>query len=90
MVSRGRKEKRERLTSESGLRRVFEQEWGESERVELEVIGNQIKSLNEGIKQLDRAIEEEGEKLTGFENLVSIKGIGKRSAAVLPLGDWSN
>lgn len=69
---------------------MFEQEWGESERVELEVIGNQIKSLNEGIKQLDRAIEEEGEKLTGFENLVSIKGIGKRSAAVLPLGDWSN
>lgn len=83
LVSRGRREKRERLTTPSGLQRVINQEWSKSERLELEVVASQIKSLNEGIKQLDRAIEEMGEQLNGFENLVSIKGIGKRSAAIL-------
>ena len=35
---------------------------------------------------LDRAIEAAGEKLAGFEELTSIKGIGARSAAVLLSG----
>lgn len=84
LVSRGRKERRERLTSAKGLAGVIEKyHWSAAEAVELAVIKAQIQSLNEGIKQLEAAIEEAGEKLSGFENVVSIKGIGQRSAALL-------
>lgn len=84
LVSHGRKEQRERLTSAKGLAGVIEKySWAVSEEVELRVIQGQIKSLNEGIKQLDEAIAEAGEQLSGFENVVSIKGIGSRSAALL-------
>ncbi len=83
LVSRGRKEKRERLTSEVGLRRVLAQEWSASERVELEVIAAQVKSLNEGLKRLEKAVAEEARQIAGYENLQSIKGIGARSAGVL-------
>ena len=84
LVSHGHKEKREHLTSAKGLAAVREKHrWSVAEEVELSVIESQIKSLNEGIKQLDQAIEEAGKKLQGFENIVTIKGIGARSAAVL-------
>ena len=80
----GRKEKRERLTSEKGLAAVLEKySWTAAEAVELAVIKRQIAGLNEGIKQLEAAISETGEQLQGFDNLVWIKGIGKRSAAIL-------
>ncbi len=84
LVRHGRKEKRERLTGGKGLAQVIERyEWSEAERVELEVIRQQVEALGEGIGKLDKAISEAGEQLRGFENLVSIKGIGVKSAAVL-------
>ena len=84
LVSAGRKEKRERLSSAKGLTGVIEKyQWSVAQRAELAVIQTQVKSLNEGIKQLDKAIAEAGEKLAGFENVLSIKGVGERSAAVL-------
>ena len=39
--------------------------------------------MSGGIKRLDEEIAAEGGKLTGFANLVSIKGIGAKSAALL-------
>jgi transposase len=44
---------------------------------------NQIRSLNGSIKQLDKKLVEAGSQLDGYKNLVSIKGIGDRSAAIL-------
>lgn len=82
-VSRGRKLKKESLSSERGLKRVFESQWSEIERLELEIIAEQISSLKESIKKLEKAIEAEAEKLRGYRNLCSIKGIGARSAGVL-------
>ena len=52
-------------------------------KIELEVLVSQIRSLNENIKRLDKDIAEQGEKLKGYKNLVSIKGIAGRSATVL-------
>lgn len=84
LVRHGQKEKRERLTGSKGLEQVIEKyEWSQAEQVELEVIRQQVEALGEGIKKLDKAISEAGERLRGFENLVSIKGIGVKSAAVL-------
>jgi len=82
-VSNGRKLKKESLSSERGLARVMEQEWTISERLELEIIIEQIGSLKRSIKRIDIAIGEESRKLTGFENLITITGIGERSAGVL-------
>ena len=84
VVRHGGKEKRERLTSGKGLAGVIEKySWTLAERVELEVIRQQIEALGAGVEKLDEAIRQAGEQLEGFENLVSIKGIGAKSAAVL-------
>lgn len=82
-VATGRKLKKESLSSERGIRKVLESEWSEIERLELEIIAEQISSLKAGIKRLEEAITAEAEKLKGYENLRSIKGIGARSAGVL-------
>lgn len=82
-VWRGRKLKKESLSSERGLKRVLEQEWSEIEALELKIIIEQIGSLKASIKRLDEAIEKQAENLRGFSNLISITGIGAHSAAVL-------
>jgi transposase len=51
--------------------------------LEVEVIVSQARSLNDGIKKLDRQIDEKGAKMEGCENLTSIKGVGIKSAAIL-------
>jgi transposase len=82
-VSNGRKLRRASLASEKGLKKVLETEWTPLERVELEIIIEQIRSLKASIKKLDKAIETESEKLAGFESLVSMSGIGSLSAGIL-------
>lgn len=82
-VSKGRKLKKESLASEKGLKRVLVDEWTEVERIELEIIAGEIRHLKESIKKLDKAIELQAEKMKGYRNLVSITGIGSRSAGVL-------
>ena len=51
--------------------------------VEFEVIVTQILSLNEGIKKLDKELEDKGSELPGHENITSIKGIDKKSGSIL-------
>jgi transposase len=51
--------------------------------LELEVIIDQIRSLKAGIQKLEAQINELGPQLQGYQNLLSIKGIGQYSAAVL-------
>src|SRR5262249_25141779 len=68
------------------------QDWSATSRVEVEVIVSQIGSLNDGIKRLDEQLAKSGEQLAGQQNLVSIKGIGPKAAAILlaVIGDVSD
>jgi len=75
--------KKKDFSSIKGLNKVLTYNLGEGTRFELEVIVDEIKHLNEVIKKLEKKITEMGSKLQGFENLVSIKGIGPKSATIL-------
>jgi len=74
---------REAFSSDKSLERIREYDVNEMARVELEVIIGQLRSLNEGIKKLDKQIEDGGKGLDGFKNITSIKGIGKKSGTIL-------
>lgn len=83
LVASGRKAKKESLASTLGKQRILAMEWSSSEQVELEVIFEQIESLTKSVRRLETEIAALGKEFAGFENLVSIKGIGARSAALL-------
>ena len=82
-VSRGWKFRRESLASKKGLAAVQQFEWTALERVELEIIIEQIGALKQSIKRLETTIGELSANLAGFENLITVTGIGARSAGVL-------
>jgi transposase len=82
-VGRGWKLKKESLGSKKGLAAAMQREWSVIERIELEIISEQIESLKHGIKRLDERIAELSSELPGFENLITVTGIGARSAGVL-------
>ena len=82
-ISNGWKLKKASLASEKGLKKVWSESWSEMERLELEIIIEQIRSLKVSIKKLEKAIDGEAEKLAGFENLQTISGIGSLSAGIL-------
>jgi len=82
-VGRGWKLKKESLGSKKGLAAAMQREWTQIERIELEIITEQIASLKHGIKRLDEQIAELSSELPGFENLITLTGIGARSAGVL-------
>jgi transposase len=92
LVSYGIVTKKTSFNSNKGLQRVFEYDVSEIAMIELEVIVEQIRSLNKSIDRLDKEICEKGKELQGFENLVSIKGVGEKSAAILlsSIGDINN
>ena len=75
--------KKESLSSNKALERVLSLPLLPLMLVEARVLVGQIRSLNYGIAELEELIEEEGPKLAGHKNLMSIKGIGPVSAAVL-------
>lgn len=76
--------KKEAYASERGLQAALsETAFDEIERVEVEVIVGQVRSLNAGIHRLEQEIGEEGPKLDGHDNLTSIKGIGTKAATIL-------
>jgi transposase len=79
----GRPLRRETLSSEKGLAAVEAEPFDTLVRVEIGVLVAQIRSLNAAVKELEKVIEAEAEKLAGYENLVSIKGIGSMGAATL-------
>ena len=75
--------KRESLSSNKALDRVLAMPLPPILAAEARVLVAQIRSLTGSIAELEEMIEEEGPKLAGHENLMSIKGIGPVSAAVL-------
>jgi transposase len=79
----GIKSQKSAFKSEKGLQAALARDWDEIVRIELEVLVGQIRSLNEGIKKLERQMEKSGKEMPGHENLTSIKGIGAKSAAIL-------
>ena len=78
--------KREALSSNKALGRVLALPLSPLMRAETRVLVSQIRSLNQSIAELEELIEEEGPKLAGHANLMSIKGIGPVRAVVLLSG----
>jgi transposase len=83
LSARGVNLDKESLASDKGLREVLGMYFGTMIDVELRVLVGQIRSLNQSIAELDKAIAEQGPKLPGYDNLKSIKGIGDVGASVL-------
>jgi transposase len=75
--------KREALSSKIALERVLALPVSGMVQLELRVLVGQIRTLSESITELEKRLEEEGQQLPGYENLTSIKGIGRLSATVL-------
>jgi transposase len=83
LAARGIELGKEELSSEKGLTRVLGMEVEELTHFELQVIVDQIRSLNHSIAELEKVIDREGQKLKGHGNLTSIKGIGSLGASIL-------
>jgi transposase len=83
LSARGLNLAKEALSSEKKLTEVLELPFDEIVRFELQIIVEQIRTLNKSIAELDQKIGEEGSKLEGYQNLSSIKGIGKITGAIL-------
>jgi transposase len=79
----GIKLKKESLGSEVGLRRMLELNLEPTVKLEVEVVVEQIRSLNKGIKKLEEELKNRGKGMEGYKNLNSIKGIGEKSATIL-------
>ena len=92
LSARGLNLPKEALSSEKKLNEVLELPFDEIVRIELRVIVEQIRSLNKSIAELEKTIGEEGSKLEGHKGLLSIKGIGKITGAILlsVIGDVNN
>jgi len=83
LAARGILIRKESLASERGLAEVLASPVSELERMELEVLVDEIKHLNASIAKVEALLREQGPKLPGWENLKSIKGIGDVGASVL-------
>lgn len=83
VIGSGRQEAKRSVKSVLGRKRLLAQEWSDLERVQLEIISRQIAELDKSIEAAEAAIGETGKKLPGYENLLTIKGIGSQSAALL-------
>lgn len=76
--------KKESLSTRKGLDSVLGYCLDDTVELELSVITDQIRGLNEGVKKLDKEIEQQGKNnFKGHENLTSIKGIGDKAATIL-------
>lgn len=83
-VRHGLKVRREVLTSQAGFRReVAGHNWSPLERAELAVIDDQLQGLHRNITRLEKEITACAKTLPGYDNLISIKGIGPLSVAVM-------
>jgi transposase len=74
---------KEALSSEKKLNEVLGMKFDPMIGIELKVIVEQIRSLNQSIAELEKTIADEGSKLEGHKNLTSIKGIGPLTGSIL-------
>lgn len=83
LSSRGILIRKESLGSEKGLKEVLLSPVSELERMELEILVEEIRHFNSSIKKLEKMLQEQGPKMPGWKNLTSIKGIGDTGASIL-------
>lgn len=81
--AQGVKIKKESLGSAKGLRSALNHKLEVVAQMEIEIIVEQIEQLNKSIVRIEGVLAEQTQKLEGYENIISIKGIGDKSAAVL-------
>jgi transposase len=81
--AQGIKLKKESLSGRKGLLRALAHKIDAVAHLEIEIIVEQIEPLNKSIERLEGVINEQAKKLEGYDNMISIKGIGEKSAAVL-------
>lgn len=62
---------------------VFSEPWDDNVLFELKLIHNQISNITKNIQKLETKITELASTLKGYENIISITGIGELSAALL-------
>lgn len=74
---------KEALSSEKKLQEILAMKFDPMVQIELEVIVEEIRSLNQRVAKLEKTIDDEGSKLEGHKNLTSIKGIGPLSGSIL-------
>lgn len=84
--------KRESMSGERGLQMILEYRFEPMVQLEIRVLIEQIRSLNQGVKELEEVIKEEGRRYEAHRILRSIKGIGDLSASILLsiIGDVSD
>lgn len=92
LSARGINLPKEALSSERKLKEVLSLPFEAIVQIELRIIVEQIRSLNNSIAELEKTITEEGSKLEGHKSLISIKGIGQITSAILlsVIGDVSD
>jgi transposase len=74
---------KEALSSDKRLAEILSLPFDEMVLLELRVIADQIRGLNKSIGQLELAIAEASSELEGHIHLISIKGIGATTSAIL-------
>lgn len=74
---------KEALSSEKKLNEIVAMKFDPMVKIELEVIVEEIRSLNQRVAKLEKTIADEGSKLEGHKNLTSIKGIGPLTGSIL-------
>ena len=77
---------RERISSNVAVHELemdAEEVFDEIEALETKIYLHHIRCLNESVAKLEAAIRKEGEKLKGYRELTSIKGIGSLGATIL-------
>jgi transposase len=67
---------KEGMTGDNGLNRMHTYPVRPAARIEIEVMVEQIKSLNTGIARIDMVISDQRRNLGGHKQIISIKGIG--------------
>jgi len=92
LAARGILIRKESLSTEKSLEQALQANVRELAQVELGVLVEQIRHLNQSIAKLGAAIKKQGPKLPGYENLKSIKGIGDIRGSILlsTIGDIHN
>lgn len=75
--------KKESLTSAKGLEAVMKYRLHELSKIELGILVEQIKHLNEGIEKIEQELKKPDNQLPGHNNLTTIKGVGDITATVL-------
>jgi len=83
LMENGLKSEREMFSSDKALQRVLASDLSETNRFELEIIVEQIRSISESIKKIDEKIKDKGKGLKGQKNLQSITGIGELSSTII-------